>query len=169
MLKRVLVPLDGSPLSEEALEYAKQIIDPQGTLMLITAVDLPELVPGSFYMAFGPGNVQEANDFYSPEQALAKTRVYLKEVAANITAMTGLNVEYKTEISEPANFIVRMADKMQAGVIVMSTHGRSGFSKWFFGSVTNKVLNTATCPVLVIPSKHRLMEVEQSMSEANYG
>jgi nucleotide-binding universal stress UspA family protein len=53
--------------------------------------------------------------------------------------------------------------------IIITTHGRSGVSRWLFGSVTNKVLNIATCPVLVVPSKEKLRLLEKSAPEAFYG
>ncbi len=172
MLKHVLVPLDGSPLSEEALEYAKQILAPDGTLILVMAVDLPELVPGGFYMAFGAPmhpSASEDSDYSNPEKALAQARRYLDDISERIRSSIPVSVEVRAEISDPASMIVKYAKKQNADVIVMSTHGRSGFSKWFFGSVTNKVLNITTCPVMVIPNKNRQAEVEQSLAEANYG
>ena len=62
-------------------------------------------------------------------------------------------VGVEVHVGEPANVIVETAERLKVDAIVMSTHGRSGLSRWLFGSVTNKVLSANVCPVYVIPSK----------------
>ena len=57
------------------------------------------------------------------------------------------------EAGDPATVIVETAQKLHVDAIVMSTHGRSGLSRWLFGSVTQKVLAASCCPVFVIPAK----------------
>ena len=63
------------------------------------------------------------------------------------------------QFGDPASVIVDTAGQLHVDAIVMSTHGRSGISRWIFGSVTNKVLGMAECPVLVVPSENRIRVV----------
>lgn len=146
MLKKVLVPLDGSPLAEEALEHALNILEPNGTVVLISAVEVPE-VP--IYGYYPPAAGQDYNDVR--KNLLPYAKDYLAGMADKLTKQH-IEVAVQTEIGDPAEVITRTAEKFHVDAIVMSTHGRSGISRWLFGSVTNKVLSGKACPVYVIPS-----------------
>jgi nucleotide-binding universal stress UspA family protein len=93
---------------------------------------------------------------------------YLEAATASLTE-EGFVVKPVVEIGEPAHIIAETAVKEHVDAIMMTTHGRSGVSRWLFGSITNKVLNVATCPVLVIPSKEKLKLMEKQTPEAFYG
>ena len=149
MLKNVLVPLDGSELAERALAYAKQILAPDGKLILLTVVDLPERLPIAFYPAISPvPNDQSLID----GQFIPHAKDYLFE-QADFLRDEGFDAEIVTTVDEPATAIVRKADEYKVDAIVMSTHGRSGLGRWLFGSVTSKVLSVADVPVFVVPGK----------------
>jgi nucleotide-binding universal stress UspA family protein len=174
MLKHVLVPLDGSALAEEALEDAKRILNPKGRMTLVTVIDLPQVLPHSFYPTFPAYSEIVADEStwsyqYSQEQLLSQAKAYLTHIIDLSKVLTELEFEMRTEIGDPATLIVKTAEQLKVDAIVMSTHGRSGISRWLFGSVTSKVLSAAPCPVFVIPSKQRQHELEQSTSEMNYG
>jgi nucleotide-binding universal stress UspA family protein len=174
MLDHILVPLDGSPLAEEALSDAIRILDPKGKMTLLTVIDLPVVLPPGFYPAF-PAYIESTTgegvwDYeHSREKMLSQADVYLNQLSKTLNLAAGLKIELLTEIGDPATLIVKMAEKLKVDAIVMSTHGRSGLSRWLFGSVTSKVLSDTPCPVFVIPSKQRQHELEQSTSEINYG
>lgn len=153
MLKHVLVPLDGSTLADEALAHAEAIVDPQGTVTLVTAVEVstvpsygPEMIP---MVRTAVPNYAEAMDNQIP-----LAQVYLQRIADTLHAR-GLNVEYDARLGDPATVIVEVARERDVDAIVISTHGRSGFGRFLFGSVTTKVLETANRPVFVIPSGYR--------------
>ena len=59
----------------------------------------------------------------------------------------------RTRLAEgqPAERILEQAEELAVDAIVMSTHGRSGVSRWVFGSVAQKVLSGASCPIFIIP------------------
>ena len=62
----------------------------------------------------------------------------------------GLDVEFLAEFGIPHVEIVRVAEELPADLIVMPTHGRTGAMQWIIGSVAEKVIRRAACPVLVV-------------------
>ncbi|MBZ0285278.1 MAG: universal stress protein [Anaerolineae bacterium] len=149
MLKHVLVPLDGSQLAEDALQHAASILGADGRMTLVSAVEVPE-VP--IYGYYPPATIPD----YDAAKAdlLPQARAYLDGVAKNLKRLhPEMVISIEAEIGEPAEIITNMAEKYHVDAIVMSTHGRSGLSRWLFGSVTNKVLSAKPCPVYVVPSQ----------------
>ncbi len=147
MLKHVLVPLDGSKLAEEAIPHALNIIGAEGKITLVSAVEVPD-VP--IYGYYPPATVPDYETAKS--DLLPYARHYLEGIAENLTKQQ-IDVAIEARVGEPADVISETAEKYQVDAIVMSTHGRSGLSRWLFGSVTNKVLSAKPCPVYVVPSK----------------
>ncbi len=148
MLQHVLVPLDGSKLAEEALDHAINILCPGGKITLLSAVDVPEVPVYGYYP---PATVP---DFQSTiEELVPQAKNYLEQIAKGIDKPE-LTICVEAAIGEPARVIAETAARLKVDAIVMSTHGRSGLSRWLFGSVTNKVLATRCCPVYVVPSKY---------------
>lgn len=76
-------------------------------------------------------------------------RSYREEKRAE-RAARGLAVRTVVERGDPAQVVIECAQKEPADLIVMSSHGRSGFSRWLYGSVAHKVLQHAPCPLLLI-------------------
>lgn len=146
MLRHILVPLDGSKLAEEALQPAIDILGSEGTITLVSAVDVPEIPIYSYYP---PATIPDYEA--AKKDLLPQARIYLEGVAKKI-ARDHLNVTIEAQIGEPAEIILKAAEKHHVDAIVMSTHGRSGFSRWLFGSITNKVLSAKAYPVYVIPN-----------------
>jgi nucleotide-binding universal stress UspA family protein len=158
MLEHILVPLDGSPLAEQALPYARKILAPTGRLTVVGAVDLPDVLPHSFYplasASLGNVSVDPAGAGYNPQEMLRLTRAYIDQTLDPLREQTQFVIEVVLEVGEPAELIVQTAKARNVDAIVMSTHGRSGLSRWLFGSVTTKVLNASPCPVFVIPNRY---------------
>lgn len=174
MLAHILVPLDGSLLSEEALSYARQMVDPHGKLTLVTAVELPIVMPDTLYPVYSLSFEQLHSDhpgahFYSPEHLLNNAKTYLEHVAERLHDVTDVDIQIRYEVGEPAEVVLKIAQEKQVDAIAMSTHGHSGFTRWLFGSVTTKVLNAAPCPVLVIPSREMHDKAMRSTSEMYIG
>ena len=146
MLKHVLVPLDGSKLAEDAIKHALDLLGPGGKITLISAVDVPEVPIYGYYPPTTVPDYESAKDDLLPQ---AKT--YLQGIAGGL-ADKGVTIAIEAEVGEPAHVITEFAQKLHVDAIVMSTHGRSGLSRWLFGSITNKVLSAKPCPVYVVPS-----------------
>jgi len=154
MLTHVLVPLDGSPLAEEALGPAMQLLNAHGKITLVNAVELPYNWSYGTHALVGVVEYQALFDDLVPE-----ANAYL-EAAAEGLRQQEFEVDIIAEFGEAAQLILNTASQRNVEAIVMTTHGRTGFRRLLFGSVTAKVLAAAECPVLVVPSKEHMQQVE---------
>jgi nucleotide-binding universal stress UspA family protein len=87
-------------------------------------------------------------------QMRVQAESYLRQVAERLRG-TGARIDILVQVGKAADVIVENAADLNVDAIVMATHGRSGISRWLLGSVTQKVLSAAPCPVYVIPSRKR--------------
>jgi nucleotide-binding universal stress UspA family protein len=140
MYKRIVVPLDGSPLAEQALPHAMAQAAQFGADLILLKVmaPLPEVVFSA------PAAVLSAE-----KMSAQLARDYLEEVAAGIREQ-GIAAEIATVEGEPYVEIIRYAEEQGASMIVVSTRGHSGFSRWLLGSVADRVVRGATVPVLLV-------------------
>jgi nucleotide-binding universal stress UspA family protein len=159
MLKHVLVPLDGSALSETALQHAQAILMPKGRLTLLSVIELPANI--DYSLVDVPLTLVHASAYSEAEYRNIYSRVseYLKSKAQKLSEK-GYEVACLVESGEPARLILETGNKSDVDVIVMTTHGRSGLSRWLFGSVTQKVISQMERPVLVIPGLYPVETVE---------
>lgn len=148
MFDHVLVPLDGSDVAAKALDYAREIVKPGGRITLLTAIDLPEYAVANYSPVTVIPDERTRADMI--DKLVPPARDYLSGVALPLEN-AGFTVAIETIIGEPAYEIVENARRLGVDAVVMSTHGRSGISRWLFGSVTSKVLGGASCPVFVVP------------------
>jgi len=162
MLSKILVPLDGSDLSERALDYASQVVSPTGEIILLTVVDVPDFPIYTVY----PMPIATPEPDYPTvlSDIMSASREYVEGIA-NHLRLSGHRVKTIVECGEPAINILEQAENLNVDAIVMSTHGRSGFSKWLFGSVTQKVLSAMPCPVIVVPGTQR--QIQADIAETN--
>ncbi len=149
MFLRIFVPLDGSKLSEQALEMAVLLARREGTsesairplIILFQAVDVSPWLS----LAWPLLNGEEASS-----QAMHAATIYLEEQAERLRRQ-GLEVETAVRLGTPAEEILEQTMARQADVIVMATHGRSGLARWALGSVAERVARAAPVPVLLVP------------------
>lgn len=138
MYRKILVPLDGSALAETAIPHATLLASAtQARIELIRVTVLrfiQQLDAGSF-------TVQEEADREEAES-------YLQEWQRRLESQ-GFEVGYQLLPGSVAEEIAKYASRIQADVIVMSTHGRTGTRLWAYGSVAYGVLRNAPCCVLV--------------------
>lgn len=159
MLEHILVTVDGSELSEKALEAARNLVPAGAKITLLTVVDLPDVSAYSMY----PMSV--SMDYYQDALSQAEKGAvdYVEKIATDLRTY-GYVVDTVTATGVAADVIIERAAELKVEAIVMSTHGRSGFNQWLFGSVTQKVLSMTPCPVFVIPgrmSKRATREMEK--------
>jgi len=128
---RVLVPLDGSPLSESVLPLALGLAPAE--LLLLEAVD-SSLVGG------------ESEDVRS--RAIGGG--YLAAVAERIRASGRTGVEALVREGRPAATILEVAAERAVGLVALATHGRSGFDRLVLGSIAEKVIRASPVPVLAV-------------------
>ncbi len=157
MIKRLLVPLDGSELAERALVVAGDLAESLNAVIVLARV-VPPPVPGRFYAAHLLEQVQEAQ--------AREAEAYLSSVAERLRA-DRLSVETKVLSGDIAPALVRWAAEARCELIVMGSHGLGGLGSQVFGSVAQKVLHTSSCPVLVVrPTTEEIFEREEELEEA---
>jgi nucleotide-binding universal stress UspA family protein len=134
-LNKIMVPLDGSDTSEKALEMALEVAKSQEAELLL-------YMGLSFPRTGFPTAVQQY-----VESGLKVGEEYLDEQAAKCEGVTVSTVVRDTT---PGHGIVKAAADLQADMIIMGSHGRSGVSRWILGSVTENVVQTSDLPVMVV-------------------
>ena len=135
--QRILCPIDFDDNSLAALEVAADLARrSDGTVFVL------HVVP----MIVQPTAMPVYVDIYKSQEETAWRRI--KEIAR--TRLSGIKYELLVRMGEPAACIISTEKKVDAGLIVMATHGRHGFSRFFLGSVAEVVLREAACPVLTI-------------------
>jgi nucleotide-binding universal stress UspA family protein len=145
MYKRILVPLDGSTLAEQALPHATaQAARFEAEIVLLKVLEpLPE-------PAVTARSVVKSAETASGELA----RDYLRTVEARIREQElELKVQSATTEGKPYLAIIRFAEENDIDLIVMATRGQSGLSRWLMGSVADRVVRGATVPLLLIQSQ----------------
>jgi nucleotide-binding universal stress UspA family protein len=149
MYKNIAVTLDGSELAETAVEHAATIArgcqDPQITLLrVIEPVRIPygESVPGL--------SVPQLAQLEKDEKA--KADKYLNKIAARLT-VAGIKTSVKIMAGPAAETIIDFVNQNNVDLVIMATHGRSGFNRWVWGSVADRILHGVCVPVLMVRVK----------------
>ena len=147
MYQKVLVPLDGSKLAECVVEHVKSIATgcQVPTVVLLRVVE-PFSPPTYFSLRH---EMDEDTYRDAKETAEAQAKNYLSEMAERLKE-EGIAVENDMAYGLPADEILNYAEQKQVDLIIMSTHGRSGISRWFSGSVSEKVVRQSLTPVLIV-------------------
>jgi nucleotide-binding universal stress UspA family protein len=140
-LEKILVPLDGSELSESVLSVVERLAGPfDFAIELLHAI---EPIP-PYASAELTSGITEDIGRLGRENAEG----YLAKVAAPLEAK-GCRVKSRVALGPAVDAILRAAQDGQAGLVAMSTHGRSGIGRLLLGSVAERVLRTAPTPVLL--------------------
>lgn len=165
MLRHVIVPLDGSELSEQALKYAEEVTGPDSKMTLLSVIEVP--VDYDYALVDIPLTVVSSRAYDKSEFDATHQRVneYLNGHARKLIAK-GYEVECIVESGDPATVIAEAANSRSCNAVVMTTHGRTGFSRWLFGSVTQKVIGMMCCPVLVVPGTQKVQSEEPVTQKA---
>jgi len=145
MYKKILAPLDGSEFSECSLDHVTAIAKGCAvpSVVLLHVVEPPE-----GYAAEYTRIVSEAIDEVK-KKFRAQTKNRLAKIADRLKK-NGINASTVTVEGKPSDEILNYADKNRVDLILLSTHGSSGLTRWAFGSVADKVIRHSTVPVLVI-------------------
>ena len=145
MYQKVLVPLDGSKLAECVVEHVKSI----ATGCQVPTVVLLQVVEPIGLRGYLPRGMAEDTYRDAKETAEIQAKNYLNEMAERLKA-EGIAVETDIADGLPADEILSYAEEKGVDLIVMSTHGRTEVSRWFSGSVVEKVVSQSLIPVLVV-------------------
>lgn len=143
MYQRILVPVDGSPTSERALQEAIRLAQQQSAqLELVHIMGDIRLMDADSYI-----------NYAEMKETITSTGKKILAQAQTVVQQAGPAVEVKlleARGERIASAIMEEARRWQADLIVIGTHGRTGFSRVLFGSVAEGVVRTAHIPVLLI-------------------
>ena len=161
MYSKILVPLDGSELAECAVPHVEVLTKCDTEEVILVSVT--ELVQ-EYRVLEGDGEPipTPTGGWVTPSHPLGERLVpeafgkkekqaqrYLDRIAKNLAAK-GINASTEVLFGKPAEAIVGYAKQHACDLIVMASHGRSGPSRWAYGSVADKILRSSSIPVLII-------------------
>ena len=152
MSERILIPLDGSTFGKAALSYVEELISRLAPEEKVE-ITLFHVITAVRHALHIPAGGESVSVPYSEEE-LAK----MKDAATDFLNKVGdglrnekVTVNCKVSVSEnPADEIIKAEVEVNADLVAMSTHGRSGISRFALGSVADKVLRGGTVPVLMV-------------------
>jgi nucleotide-binding universal stress UspA family protein len=129
MISKILVPLDGSTLAEKALPTAMSLAENSGAELCLVTIS-----------SGNPGDLENGD-----------SELYLEEISSSLK-LSGFTSCFHVETGSAAESVNRIAESEQAGLIVMTTRGRSGITRGLLGSVTDAVISESAIPVYVVRS-----------------
>lgn len=143
-IKRILVPVDFSTPSLRALDYAIAFARPLVAELAVLFVVEPiySITPGDLYAPSAELSALMLEQRRQGKDELGKIEARLKKRYTKIRAVLADGLAYQA--------IVAAAKQQRVDLIVMATHGRTGLSHLFMGSVAEKVVRSADCPVLTL-------------------
>jgi nucleotide-binding universal stress UspA family protein len=147
--QRVLVPLDGSRVAEAILPFIEQIAGPLDMEVLLVRV-----VPLTSMDVVGMAKEAQAG---APILKELDAQGYLEPLVASLKAK-GVRAGARVRIGDPATEIVAAAKEINADLIAMTTHGRSGLGRLLFGSVAEAVLRGSPIPVFLMRMTEAALE-----------
>jgi nucleotide-binding universal stress UspA family protein len=127
MYERILVPLDGSELAEQVIPYVEELTRKLNSEVILITAYLPGTCPEPAFEAY-------------------------VEKKANELQGSGIKASWKVVQGDAAIEILNFAEKHGVGLIVISTHGRTGISHWPLGSIASKVIQRSHIPVFLVRS-----------------
>ena len=153
MYKRILVPLDGSQIAECVIPHIEAIAhDSSAEVELISVIE-PFDIPTRGKIALSEDDLKSID-----AEAKQEAHTYLKNVA---NRLGGAKVKAHSVVitGKPAESLIDYAVNNDIDLIIMATHGRSGITKWFFGSIAEKLMRAVEIPILLIKANGCEIEV----------
>lgn len=134
----IIVPWDFSELSKEAMQQALEIADSRDQIEIVHVTPYPSSVePGVIWGTYSEAQITEN---------LHKS--FLKELDSEFH-----DLKFTSLFGDPGSQIGKFAEEKNAGLIVISSHGRKGIPRMLLGSVAERVARLSPCPVLVLRKK----------------
>jgi len=144
MYKKILVPLDGSELSKSIIEHV---------IRIAVGCSVPEVT----LLRVREPMDKQGQETLSADVAIKLDEVYREEMLSYLAGVAeelkqaGVNAITVVVAGNPADEILKYAEDNGVGLIMMSTHGRTGILRWAFGSVADKVVRNSVVPTLLGP------------------
>lgn len=136
MLKKILAPTDFSELSAQGVRYACKLAKDIGAQVIVLNI-----------VILDESNVVGKGEIEAHEKRLSE---FVGKIAGR--RPEDAKIREIVVAGQPYSSIIDCAEREHADLVVMSSHGRSGLSRMLIGSVTDRLLRAAKCPVLVVPA-----------------
>jgi len=149
-LKRLLLPLDGSPFAEAPIPSIEELTKGTKTEIVLTTVCKPPLVPSYGDRPINPTWKKYRDELWAETQKQASE--YLNKVKTKFEKQ-GMKVKSQVipgDLGRVGESIMQAAQNEKVDLIVMTTHGRSGVSRWVYGGVANRIMEQSMQPILLI-------------------
>lgn len=148
-IKKILFPTDFSERAQQALKYTVELARPVRAEVIVLFVVEPVYyaTPADLY-----GAAVNLSVLLEEQQRIGREQ--LTRVTDRLKKQ-GLRARFLLETGAPHQVIVDTAARIKANLIVMATHGRTGLAHLLLGSVTEKVVRAAACPVLTVRGRER--------------
>lgn len=140
--RTILVPLDGSPFAEQALDQARQLASLTGAELVLVTV----MLGSANYMS---ETVDTEPWAMADRHTAERLGAYLADTAEQLRA-AGLSASTQLVYGYPPEEILKVGEQEQADLIVMATHGRGGLQRLWLGSVALKMVQASSLPILVV-------------------
>ena len=184
MLKKILVPLDGSEMGNKVLPYVETLaLALKATIYLLRVEPPPQGRSGGIFKAAAAFMTDVQLPRSENDVDIARHPVYRESEMASLEAEAksmllpvaerlrekGIQVEAAVVFGRPAGSILQFAEREKMDLIVMCTHGEGGLSPWAFGPTADRVSRRATVPIMLIrpeevtrilPSLGKIEEIE---------
>lgn len=142
MIKNILVGVDGSKPSVQACHYAMDLASQTAAqLTFLFVIETPQVIPVgplSGYVTTAPAR---------SEEDVKKAEAIVEQVAKE---RPGLKITTRVELGDPVDTICEVAKTMNADLVVVGARGHNAAQRFLLGSVSDRVVHHATCPVLVV-------------------
>lgn len=146
MYKKILVPLDGSPGAEAIMPHVEELASRYGATVVLLQIVEPTIAYTSPYDAYPELNIDQA------ERRTEEADTYLTGWAEKL-AGKGIETACRNEHGPVVKTILDVASDEDADLIAMTSHGRTGLSRVFYGSVSAGVLHRVDRPLLLVRSQ----------------
>jgi len=148
LYEKILVPLDGSELAESVLPHVEAIARGCSVveIVLLRVCEAPSILAD---YPEGKNKTWDKHVERMTTNAQQQCDLYIYDVEKSLKDK-GFKVKAESRLGKPAEAIVDCANKNKVDLIVMASHGRSGVSRWAYGSVADKVLRSTCVPVLLV-------------------
>lgn len=145
-LRRILVPLDFSEISRQALPYAVEHAEHFGAELIL--VHVLETFPVDYLVG-----LHDVKKMHASAEDEAKAR--LAKVARDLPTGNGIRVKTYVAWGKPFEAVCKAAQRFSADQIILTTHGYTGLKHAYLGSTAERIVRSSPCPVLVVPAQQR--------------
>jgi nucleotide-binding universal stress UspA family protein len=163
MFDKILVPLDGSKLAEGVIPFVEEIILGARESRKIEITILQVIPSKNYYVPVTSAWLPAATTVKVPYSAAELEQVtklilpYLEKIGTVLQKDPNVTVKTLVKVGDDAaDQILKASDELKIDLIAISTHGRSGISRWAYGSVADRILRGGTIPVLMVRTAEKV-------------